>query len=274
MTHKLARIGLCATLCCAAGAAAGDVTYLTQARSVTVLTSANNATQTLAAPDFGPFNATANLATTFPTPGGGSSPNEAVAGIDCQLDPNAIRVIGSLSGSGGLSIIGGNQVLQFAEAAARVQTLFHVSAGTPFRLTASPRPIGGPNDRFKIKLKNETTSQVLLELDETMPPQSVDFSGLLDAADIEFEFQMELMVDGPESLAGFAVNLTLGQDQCYANCDGGTAAPVLNVDDFTCFLNRFASADPFANCDQSTSPPILNINDFMCFLRAFAVGCS
>ena len=32
-----------------------------------------------------------------------------------------------------------------------------------------------------------------------------------------------------------------GPAPCYANCDGSTAAPVLNVLDFSCFLNRFAS---------------------------------
>ena len=31
---------------------------------------------------------------------------------------------------------------------------------------------------------------------------------------------------------------------CYANCDGSTAAPVLNVNDFTCFLNRYAAGCP------------------------------
>jgi hypothetical protein len=28
---------------------------------------------------------------------------------------------------------------------------------------------------------------------------------------------------------------------CYANCDGSTTDPVLNVLDFACFLNRFAA---------------------------------
>jgi hypothetical protein len=61
---------------------------------------------------------------------------------------------------------------------------------------------------------------------------------------------------------------------CYANCDGSTAPPVLNVNDFSCFLNRFAAGDSFANCDGSTTPPILNVLDFLCFLNAFAAGCS
>ena len=60
---------------------------------------------------------------------------------------------------------------------------------------------------------------------------------------------------------------------CYANCDGSTASPILNVADFTCFLNRFAAGDSYANCDNSTTPPTLNIADFVCFLNRFAVGC-
>jgi hypothetical protein len=66
----------------------------------------------------------------------------------------------------------------------------------------------------------------------------------------------------------------LGRFDCYANCDGSTSVPVLNVNDFTCFLNAFAAGDTYANCDNSTSPPVLNVNDFTCFLNAFAAGCS
>ena len=60
---------------------------------------------------------------------------------------------------------------------------------------------------------------------------------------------------------------------CYPNCDASTTAPILNVADFTCFLNRFAAGDGYANCDGSTTAPILNVADFTCFLNAFAAGC-
>jgi hypothetical protein len=60
---------------------------------------------------------------------------------------------------------------------------------------------------------------------------------------------------------------------CYANCDNSTAPPVLNVNDFSCFLNRFAAGDSTANCDQSTTAPVLNVNDFSCFLNRYAAGC-
>ncbi len=65
-----------------------------------------------------------------------------------------------------------------------------------------------------------------------------------------------------------------GTPGCYANCDRSTAAPVLNVNDFTCFLNQFAAGSAYANCDGSTTAPVLNVNDFTCFLNRFAAGCA
>jgi hypothetical protein len=67
--------------------------------------------------------------------------------------------------------------------------------------------------------------------------------------------------------------LTAAYTGCYPNCDGSTGAPVLNVVDFTCFLQRFARGDPYANCDGSTGTPALNVGDFTCFLQKFALGC-
>jgi hypothetical protein len=64
-----------------------------------------------------------------------------------------------------------------------------------------------------------------------------------------------------------------GPAPCYANCDGSTTAPVLNVGDFTCFLQKYAANDPYANCDGSTTPPVLNVGDFTCFLQKYAAGC-
>jgi glucose/arabinose dehydrogenase len=60
---------------------------------------------------------------------------------------------------------------------------------------------------------------------------------------------------------------------CYANCDASTTAPVLNVQDFTCFLTKYAAGDQAANCDASTAPPTLNVQDFTCFLTKYAGGC-
>jgi hypothetical protein len=70
------------------------------------------------------------------------------------------------------------------------------------------------------------------------------------------------------------------QVPCYPNCDNSTIPPILNPNDFQCFLNVFAAGcfgppqDCYVNCDQSTTPPYLNANDFQCFLNAFAAGCT
>jgi hypothetical protein len=64
-----------------------------------------------------------------------------------------------------------------------------------------------------------------------------------------------------------------GGGVCYANCDGSTQQPVLNVADFSCFLTKFAAQHTYANCDGSTVPPVHNVADFSCFLTKFAAGC-
>jgi hypothetical protein len=61
---------------------------------------------------------------------------------------------------------------------------------------------------------------------------------------------------------------------CYANCDGSTTVPILNVSDYICFLNKYARGDTYANCDNNIGvPPILNVNDFICFTIKYSQGC-
>jgi hypothetical protein len=83
---------------------------------------------------------------------------------------------------------------------------------------------------------------------------------------------------GGGSDGGYQIELTgtcfVGGGQvCYANCDGSTVDPVLNVLDFNCFLNRFSAGASYANCDGSTVDPVLNVLDFNCFLNRFSAGC-
>jgi hypothetical protein len=61
---------------------------------------------------------------------------------------------------------------------------------------------------------------------------------------------------------------------CYANCDGSSVAPILNANDFLCFLERYAAGESYANCDGSTVNPVLNANDFQCFLNKYTAGCT
>jgi hypothetical protein len=77
--------------------------------------------------------------------------------------------------------------------------------------------------------------------------------------------ELPFIVRGVESSTG---------STCYANCDGSTTVPFLNVNDFVCFQGLFAAGNTLANCDHSTNPPVLNISDFVCFQGQFAAGCS
>jgi len=83
-----------------------------------------------------------------------------------------------------------------------------------------------------------------------------------------------VFVDDDEYFGEFYTGDTPRPNPCYANCDGSTTPPILNVNDFICFLNAYSAADPYANCDGSTASPILNVNDFTCFLNQYAAGCS
>jgi hypothetical protein len=103
---------------------------------------------------------------------------------------------------------------------------------------------------------------------------TVDLSAFAGAAHL-------IKFDG-ETLAGTGltnffvddVSLVGSGPACYPNCDSSTTVPFLNVQDFSCFLTKYASGNPYANCDNSTVPPTLNVQDFSCFLVKYATGCS
>jgi probable HAF family extracellular repeat protein len=78
---------------------------------------------------------------------------------------------------------------------------------------------------------------------------------------------------GPGGYQSWIAHLPGSAPPCYANCDASTSPPVLNVADFTCFLQKFSLGQAYANCDGSTNPPTLNVGDFTCFLQKFALGC-
>ena len=61
---------------------------------------------------------------------------------------------------------------------------------------------------------------------------------------------------------------------CYADCDTSTGRGVLDIFDFLCFGNAFATGDPYAcDCDLTTGPATCDIFDFLCFGNAFSAGC-
>jgi hypothetical protein len=80
---------------------------------------------------------------------------------------------------------------------------------------------------------------------------------------------------GPTGFTDIRALASITRASCYVNCNSGcNPPPCLNVLDFNCFLNAFASGNPYANCDESTTPPTLNVLDFNCFLNRFIAGCT
>jgi hypothetical protein len=47
---------------------------------------------------------------------------------------------------------------------------------------------------------------------------------------------------------------------------------IYDVADFVAFQDLFNRGHMAANCDGSITPPVLNFNDFTCFLQTFAAG--
>lgn len=187
-----------------ASAAHGAVTFLSQARSVTAATSADANTQTVSAPDFAPFVTLLSLAASFPTPGGGTGTNTAQAGIDCQIDPNGVQLLGRLTAAGGLNI---NGLVEVGETAAEVIVTFAIDAPTPISLVAGPRGTV-PGDRFKIKLHPLVGDDILF-VDDSMPPQSVDFQTLLAVGTYTLEYEIELTADGATASHDFNMSFAV-----------------------------------------------------------------
>jgi DNA-binding beta-propeller fold protein YncE len=110
-----------------------------------------------------------------------------------------------------------------------------------------------------------------------LPGQATDCNRNLlpDACDIASGFSLDRNRNGiPDECETGTI--------CYANCDGSVVEPVLNIDDFACFINQYALAQAlpheqqvvhYANCDNSSTAPALNIDDFTCFINAYALAC-
>ncbi len=241
---------LCTLLIAFAGvvpAAHAQVTLLTQDRVITVSTTADGNVQSLAAANFDPFVQSLLITTTFTAPDGTQVPNTAGTGIDCVVDPNAIRARGTLTGQGGLNIFGQPEE---GEADASVFVTFSVATPTPYRLYATPRPSDNPRDEFEIELANMGTHQRLFLLRETAPPQTVDMTGVLAPGTYSIQYQVEYTSAGPQSVRNFNFNFTLGtvcgtpdfdhdgdvgtdaDIEAFFACLGGNCCPTCNSSDY------------------------------------------
>ncbi|MBY0113984.1 MAG: hypothetical protein K2Y21_14300 [Phycisphaerales bacterium] len=186
----------------------GAVTYLTQARSITASTSFDGALQTLSAPDFNPFVQTINLSTTFPAFNNTIGKNEAVAGIDCQLDPNKIKALGRLTAAGGTSFVNGKDKAEEGNASVSIRTTFHLDADSAYQLVTTPRPLAGPKDKFTLKIESVNLG-VIIFLDESSPPTAINQAGFFAAGDYSLEYQVEITSSNGSLDDTFEMTLTI-----------------------------------------------------------------
>ncbi|MFO0832736.1 MAG: hypothetical protein U0637_12955 [Phycisphaerales bacterium] len=202
------RTNAMAVLClCGITAGAGaDIIYQTQSRSITAASSANGGSLTATAPDFGPFIQTLVSSTTFNQQGGGTANNTGSSTIDCQLDPNSVRAAGHISGEGGTDEGGGDV---FGEGSVRIDVTFQIDTATPFNLFALARPGTSLLEEFEIKLKNLDINSDVFELDNTSPPEVVNFSGTLQPGNYRLRYIVETIITGPLQDNEFGLNFTV-----------------------------------------------------------------
>lgn len=113
-----------------------------------------------------------------------------------------------------------------------------------------------------------------LNLTFAYTPSGVESFDLITGAAITGQFAAVNINGAPSrGMAVVYTPTTVRLVPCYANCDQSSSPPMLNANDFQCFMNRYTQGDPYVNCDLSTSPPVLNVNDFICFMNKFAIGC-
>jgi hypothetical protein len=147
---------------------------------------------------------------------------------------------------------------------------------------SSARPNGTALSPHGQLVAEWTDGRVLIAV-STQFPGRVDLGMFPPSSDTGNPGRWTASTDG-HLIMGNALMYTIQGQQpaCYANCDGSSTEPVLNVDDFTCFINEYASAQSlpheqqvssYANCDSSTTAPALNVDDFTCFINRFAAGC-
>ncbi|NRA58969.1 MAG: hypothetical protein HRU13_12715, partial [Phycisphaerales bacterium] len=107
-------------------------------------------------------------------------------------------------------------------------------------------------DPFDIEIGGRRYTVDTIELDPQQAPGAV---GGMDRAEVRATGTSTIEITG----AGFT-------GSCVADCDGSGE---LNIFDFLCFQNRFATGDPAADIDGDGS---LTIFDFLAFQNAFAAG--
>jgi T5SS/PEP-CTERM-associated repeat protein len=201
-----------------------------------------------------------------------------VMGVDLNND-SFPEIVAVNAGDGTLSVLVNTGAGTFAPQVALPVGAVSGGAGS---MTALDMDQDGDKDLVVIAdqqvkvLRNDLNAGQIAFAPGAAPAAGVGIPILVDHGDVDIDNRDDLITlrTGPADTGGIAdVRPNRSAGVCYANCDSSTQPPVLNVADFTCFLQKYANGDPYANCDASTQPPVLNVADFTCFLQKYANGC-
>ncbi len=128
---------------------------------------------------------------------------------------------GPVGDTGGIS-----QVVPAAAGSPVVVSFWYQSSGSPQSFSVDL----GPINLFSVT--NDTTHGTWSEF-------SIPVVCPVANPVLKFTFR-----DDPAFIFLDDVRVCVGQPGCYANCDFSTTPPILNVQDFNCFLNKFAAGCP------------------------------
>lgn len=239
---QLIAAGITTALAAAAGA---QVTLISQERVIEATATANDETVFAAAADFSRFLTTVRASVLVETPDG-PVPNDAETGIDCVVDPDAIKASGFLAGTGALTVTG---TPVFGEAGALINVTFSVATPTSYRIFATPKPSDYFRDEFEIEL-GPPGGAPLFRFTELNPPQTVDTRGTLQPGtytihyEVEFtahspspprDFRFEFLLNSTCATADFNNDGATGDDsdiEAYFRCLGGDCCPLCWTADF------------------------------------------
>jgi hypothetical protein len=152
--------------------------------------------------------------------------------------------------------------------------IVRVSSGDTLNVITFPQMLPSTANDYRF-LINEVNADNTMQFNDLALSTVASSSGTIT-------FNWQATGSEATTIGALAIREVLSTQPCYANCDNSTTPPILNVEDFSCFINEFAAGSVlpheqqlthYSNCDQSTTAPVLNVEDFSCFINKFAQGC-
>lgn len=257
------------------GVCLGDLTFLSQTRTITVTTMADGQSTNQSALDFAPFVAT--VSRSVPTVVEGvAGLNAGTTDISCHFDRNAIAARARMLAQG----VVGQTTQVTAVTTTLVDVTFVNDAPTVFRLVLSGADVAavGVNEAL-IRLTALDGAGVLFE------QQGINLSGNtfqeMPTGRYRFEFLATQTSAVGECGREYEVELTAPAVPCDADVDDGTFTGTpdygITIDDLLYYLYVFGLGDVAADLDDGSGrghrDHAVTIDDLLYFLQRFQDGC-